>query len=107
MADYSLVKDQNGDTIGVYLRNTDHAPDKNILKVLCIEQNLSDGVYAAVYSGSHPPNPAHPIIAGAAFSSGDQPHLERCSHSRQSRPEGTRQRDGGSSGSRQKAKRLR
>lgn len=67
MADYSLVKDQSGDIIGVWLRNPALARDRNFLKALCTEKNLSDGVYAAVYSGSYCIDPNTSDDRGGCF----------------------------------------
>jgi len=53
MAEYSLVKDPNGGVIGVWLSNPTFAHNSTFLRALCIENKLSKGVYAAVYSGNY------------------------------------------------------
>ena len=67
MADYSLVEYQSGEIIGVYLRNPALAQNRNLLKALCIEEKLSDGVYAAVYSGSYRIEPNTSDDRGGCF----------------------------------------
>ena len=67
MADYSLVEDESGDITGVWLRTPVLARDKNFLKALCIKENLSDGVYAAVYSGSYRVEPNTSDDRGGCF----------------------------------------